>query len=259
VTLSGNQSTNDGGGGIYQGKGIGSLNFVTVVGNSAIFGAGVYNDGLSSGTLYLQNTLLSNNTVGDCDGVLISLGNNLSSDNHCGAAFIQMTDKINTPALLGPLANNGGRTPTYLPLPVSPAIDTGQCLEGLTVDQRGALRPVGAACDIGAVEYGAPVDQTIQFGPISNKTLSDSPFVITATSSSDLPVDFSTNTPSICTVTGGPLLPGVSSASIILSQLGTCTLVAQQPGNQIVNPAMAVTQTFNVAKNNTFLPVILRQ
>jgi hypothetical protein len=102
------------------------------------------------------------------------------------------------------------------------------------------------------------VSQSIQFGPISNKTLTDSPFVITATSSSDLPIDFSTNTPSVCTVTSGPLIAGVSSATVVLSRAGTCTLVAQQPGNQIFNPALAVIQTFNVTSNTTFLPLILR-
>ncbi len=153
VTLSGNQSTTNGGGGIYQGNHIGSLNFVTVVGNSGTFGAGVYNDG-SLGSLFLQNTLLSNNAGGNCDGVINSSGHNLSSDNNCGSAFTQSGDKNNTPALLGSLADNGGRTLTYMPLPPSPARDGGQCVVGVTVDQRGALRPVGAACDIGAAEYG---------------------------------------------------------------------------------------------------------
>jgi hypothetical protein len=155
VTLSGNQSTNNGGGGIYQGKGNGSLNFVTAVGNTGIFGGGVYNDG-NLATLFLQNTLLSNNTGGNCDGVVSSSGHNLSSDNNCGL-FVQPGDKINTPALLGPLANNGGQTLTHLLLPGSPAINGGQCVVGVTVDQRGALRPVGPACDIGAVEYGGIV------------------------------------------------------------------------------------------------------
>ena len=82
--------------------------------------------------------------------------------------------------------------------------------------------------------------------------------MITATASSGLPVDFITNTPSVCSVTSGPLFAGVSSATVALIRGGTCTLVAQQPGNQTFNPAIAVTQTFNVANRNTFLPLILR-
>lgn len=58
---------------------------------------------------------------------------------------------------LGPLAANGGSTPTRLPLAGSPAIDAvapspdGSCAN-LFVDQRGEPRPAGAACDAGSVE-----------------------------------------------------------------------------------------------------------
>jgi hypothetical protein len=55
--------------------------------------------------------------------------------------------------LLGPLANNGGPTLTHMPQAGSPAIDQGSGCPA--IDQRGAARPVGPACDIGAVEYGA--------------------------------------------------------------------------------------------------------
>jgi hypothetical protein len=56
---------------------------------------------------------------------------------------------------LGPLADHGGPTFTMLPAPGSAAIDAlppqgGQC--PAAVDQRGIARPVGAGCDIGAVE-----------------------------------------------------------------------------------------------------------
>ena len=53
---------------------------------------------------------------------------------------------------LGPLANNGGPTLTHLPLPDSPSIDFGSDADCPTTDQRGVVRPQGAACDVGAVE-----------------------------------------------------------------------------------------------------------
>lgn len=64
--------------------------------------------------------------------------------------------------MLGPLANNGGPTPTHMPQSGSPAIDFvgGGCPPPAT-DQRGAARPVDGDnnstvwCDAGAVEYGA--------------------------------------------------------------------------------------------------------
>jgi hypothetical protein len=65
------------------------------------------------------------------------------------------TDTITgTDPLLGPLANNGGRTLTHLPASDSAAIDRGNNLAGFTVDQRGDgfPRSKGARTDIGAVE-----------------------------------------------------------------------------------------------------------
>jgi hypothetical protein len=61
------------------------------------------------------------------------------------------------------LANNGGPTKTHTLIPGSPAIDAIPALEcpPPATDQRGFLRPVDgngdtlAACDIGAVEFGA--------------------------------------------------------------------------------------------------------
>ena len=63
-------------------------------------------------------------------------------------------DLFNMNPLLGPLRDNGGPTPTQALLPGSPAIDHGDDAGCPTADQRGVPRPRGAACDIGAYEYG---------------------------------------------------------------------------------------------------------
>jgi len=82
-------------------------------------------------------------------GSLTSLGHNISSDATGGLTAVG--DKPSTNPLLGNLADNGGPTLTHRPLAGSPAVDTGVC--GTSgVDQRGFPRPLGAACDIGAVE-----------------------------------------------------------------------------------------------------------
>lgn len=56
--------------------------------------------------------------------------------------------------LLGALGNNGGPTPTMVPLAGSPAIDEGSdtATNQFATDQRGYPRRVGAHVDIGAVE-----------------------------------------------------------------------------------------------------------
>jgi hypothetical protein len=51
------------------------------------------------------------------------------------------------------LADNGGPTLTFMPQAGSPAINAGAGCPAR--DQRGASRPFGPACDIGAVEFGA--------------------------------------------------------------------------------------------------------
>jgi hypothetical protein len=84
-------------------------------------------------------------------GTITSQGSNLSDDDSC--AFTGLGDIQNSPTVnLGPLANNGGPTRTMLPQPGSDAIDNSACLTNQ--DQRGVIRPQGAACDIGAVERG---------------------------------------------------------------------------------------------------------
>jgi polymorphic membrane protein len=146
-TLSGNQAT-DGGGGLYHNSGDAIMRFMTIADNFAAFGAGEFN---KAGDVSLQNTVLSNNTSGNCDGLKpTSLGNNLSSDTHC--AFTLPSDRAGVDAKLGPLADNGGPTLTHLPQASSPAINGAVMIPGITTDQRDVKRPRGPLPDIGAVE-----------------------------------------------------------------------------------------------------------
>jgi hypothetical protein len=56
---------------------------------------------------------------------------------------------------LGRLADHGGPTMTHALLPTSPAINAGNNVTGVPVDQRGAgfVRVIGANIDIGAFEF----------------------------------------------------------------------------------------------------------
>ncbi|MBK7976674.1 MAG: CSLREA domain-containing protein [Deltaproteobacteria bacterium] len=85
-----------------------------------------------------------------------SLGFNLAAEVGCGFGAPSDLDGVNP--FLGPLGSYGGPTPTRPPLPLSPAIDSGDPNGCLATDQRGFTRPQDgdvdgtARCDRGAVE-----------------------------------------------------------------------------------------------------------
>jgi hypothetical protein len=111
-------------------------------------------------------------------GAVASAGFNFTSDHSCGLGA--STDIEDAPdAQLAPLADNGGAGETRMPDPASPVVDAipleachpapfGYSLEGeqhlaafaidplalVATDQRGAVRPGGEGCEIGAVEEG---------------------------------------------------------------------------------------------------------
>ncbi len=154
------------GGGIYQAAGDATLEAVTIAGNKADESATEAQPGNDIGTgpyaaLSAHNTIVqrpSGETVG-CSAPITSLGHNIELDDSCG--FHGAGDRPNTSAQLGPLQNNGGQTDTHAvfgprpPFAAGPAFDAGAACPA--VDQRGAPRPAGAACDIGAYEAGAAV------------------------------------------------------------------------------------------------------
>lgn len=159
-TISGNSSVSLGGGIITAG-GTATLLNSTVTANNANVGGGIYGQTAIS----LGNTIVAGNSASasgpDLAGTIISNDYNLIGDTS-GVTFApQSHDITGQPALLGPLADNGGPTQTHFPQKNSPVLDTGSCSSG--TDQRGLPRPVDLntsgmypntdnGCDIGAVE-----------------------------------------------------------------------------------------------------------
>ena len=78
--------------------------------------------------------------------------------------------------------------------------------------------------------------QTIAFSVIASQTVG-APLSLTATASSGLTVSYASNTPAICTVSGG-------TASLLTS--GTCSIVASQAGSSAWLAASPVTESFAV-------------
>ncbi len=175
-TVSGNRAVGFGGGAFLAGTA--TVTNVTFSGNAAVaFGGGVYVEG----TVTMRNVTLADNTApmgsavrqevgvvtlassivtgaagNHCFGVT-SGGFNLDSDGTCG--LTGANDRSGIDPQLGPLADNGGPTLTYLPAATSPAVDAADPSGCPATDQRGQTRPTDgngdgtAVCDIGAVEF----------------------------------------------------------------------------------------------------------
>ena len=185
------------GGGIYMNFGSLLMNNCTVFGNRAAIGGGL--DKATIGTVVIKNCTFAFDTADDvAGGIYINLGNieanntlitgniavnganavfgNLFStnghnliDNVLGMNFTGNTSGnviglATNVVLSNVLQDNGGVTPTVLPLACSAAIDAGTSTGAPSTDQRGFIRAnYGTAYDIGAVEYSGPntVDQQI--------------------------------------------------------------------------------------------------
>jgi hypothetical protein len=120
----------------------------------------------------LRNSIVAGNLdqsahAPDCLGMVMSQGCNLiQSAAGCTISGASTGNIHGLSARLGPLADNGGFSPTHALLPGSPAVDAGNpLLPGSggnsceAVDQRGVTRPQRVACDMGAYEYVGNVYQ----------------------------------------------------------------------------------------------------
>jgi CSLREA domain-containing protein len=177
-TFSGNTATSNGGA-IYKTNNPLTITNSTFSGNSAASGAAVYH----TNTLNYANTIIANSTGSDCagGGSIGTNTNNLVEDGTCSAA-------LSGDPSLDALADNGGPTQTFALVTGSPAIDAGDdttCnnapVSGL--DQRGVARPIGAHCDLGALEQDTIRPTVTSFTVTSPSTSLNVP--ITAFTASD--------------------------------------------------------------------------
>lgn len=173
-TLSDNHAHATDGGAIWLATGaVLDLRSSTLCDNSAMSrGGGLKAD--TGATARVSGSIVAGNASWaggpDCAGPVSSEGHNLIGIGHLcggladGAGGDQVGGGDGGPlaAMLGPLAMNGGPTPTHAPLAGSPAIDRGDPDAGCGgADQRGEPRPAApdaaggpARCDVGAVEVG---------------------------------------------------------------------------------------------------------
>jgi len=135
---------------------------VTLAGNEASSSVpsaeiGAVDPALESARIDAVRSVVGDGSMSSCvlgpAAVITSSGNNLFSDSSCGAG--SATDLVGAgDPVLGPLGDNGGATPTRVPLAGSPVRDRIPLSDAGCggSDQRGVVRPQGLGCDIGAVE-----------------------------------------------------------------------------------------------------------
>lgn len=141
----------------------------TITANDARYSVGGAYVGGSSVEILIHNSIIQGNTAGSTENHGLDLGTREMSPlpfvevggahNIIGSAdslFVLPKDTLSIDPLLAPLADNGGPTLTHALLPGSPALDAGDNLFALAVDQRGEPRVTGIAADIGAVEMALP-------------------------------------------------------------------------------------------------------
>lgn len=194
-TISGNL----GRGGIYFFNGTGvtvQLNNTTITNNQGGSNGGTFAGGLTIPAevqLSARNSIIAGNTSpvssADCSGTVQSQGHNLiGSTTGCTISGSTIGNLVNQSPALGSLADNGGSTRTHKPLTGSPVLNAGNpAAPGSggnackAQDQIGANRPLGATCDIGAVEgaSGAAVPPTLTTLSPTSTTAGGAGFTLT--------------------------------------------------------------------------------
>lgn len=181
TTISGNTAVSEGGGVFLDS--VNSPNVVafehsTVAGNSA---------GVAGGNLTILDAVTLSHTVvadgtapsaPDVGGTSLAFDANYSLIEDATGLTLNGTGNITgTDPALGALAANGGPTFTHRPSNSSPLVNAGDpAIVGQpATDQRGVIRIIGAAIDIGAVEIGGP--------PVNDagSTAEDTPLSVFAT------------------------------------------------------------------------------
>lgn len=273
-TISGNVASLGSGGGIFN-NGTASLNNVTIANNSSNNAGGV--SVATSTTFTFQNTLIAGNMAGgqqpsDCGGVLTSGGYNIVARTvFCTITGDTTGTVTGVSPNLGPLADNGGPTPTHALLPGSLGIDVGSpAAPGsggsacAATDQRGLTRPQdgnsdgSAICDIGAVEVQiAPTIQSLNptsanaGGPTFTLQVNGSNFATGATvqwNGANRPTTFISST---------QLNAQISAADIATTGTANVTVVNPAPGGSSNSVTFSIT-TLSTPSFKLFLPIVLR-
>ena len=231
------------------GAGTALLRNVTMTANDAWLGGGIQ---VAGGTVTLDRSLISGNTatkpgaeLRNTAGVVILNNYNLfGHDGNAGVvnATLGATDSVATKPVAGillPLANNGGKTQTHALAINSPALNASPADAGCPAkDQRGAPRPSGSKCDIGAFEGSAVMCS----GVVTTHVGTPGADVIDGTPGPDVIAGLAGNDTirgldgddMICGGVGSDKLVGGKGVDVLLGQTGNDTLWGED-NNDVLN------------------------
>jgi hypothetical protein len=177
-----------------------------------------------------------------------------------GSAQLTVTSGVgNQTITFGALGNKTFGDPDFtvsatassgLPVTFTVGVTDDCSISGVTVHITGAGSCTVTAHQSGDTDYSAAPDvprtfsigkanQTITFGSLSNKLLGTTPFTVSASATSGLPVSFTSTTTSTCTTSGN---------TVTLVALGQCSIQASQAGDVNYLPAISLTQSFQVTQ-----------
>lgn len=224
-------------------------------------GGGVYETSAASnptsGPPGLENTIIAENTGGDCGdssgttqfAAAVDSGNNLDSDSSCFGGLGVAGDKTGVNPLLAQPANNGGSVLTDAELPGSPAIDAGSnancAVAPYATDARDIMRPQGASCDMGAYELAPAVLAMSKTAPANGTTNVPISYTLTINNGGPGP---SSATTLVDQLPAGETLFGTNPSQGSCTSAGTPAKVTCNLG--VMNPAGTATVTIIAAEAN---------
>jgi uncharacterized repeat protein (TIGR01451 family) len=190
---------------------------------------------------YSLTTIVTDNAGATTTSIPVNITVGMSNQT---IAFDQIPDKTygDAPFTISASASSG--------LPVTFSIVSGPAtISGSTVTITGVGPVTIQAAQAGDGNYNAAPNvnssftvtkssQTITFNALGNKTYGDTPFAVSGSSTSGLPMSFS--------ITSGPAT--IAGSTVTLSGAGTVTVRASQSGNENYNAAANVDQSFTAAK-----------
>jgi hypothetical protein len=143
-----------------------------------------------------------------------------------------------------------GSASSSLPITYSSSMQSVATVSGNTVTIVGAGTTTISASQSGNANFNtatnvtqtlnvSKANQTITFAALSAKTYGDGPFTLTSSTTSGLPIIYTSSNGSVASI---------SNIQVTIIGAGSTTITASQTGNANYNAATSVTQTLNVSK-----------